>query len=136
LLAIPTAWAVAEPVPTTSASSGERVMRLKWTITDVRTDDIAPAGDSSGDTSQFTFKLTGRIGGSADYACTVVGTNYLCNGIIRLSDGDIYVATGPVDQALPAAIQGGTRAYQGIRGQFTKTANPDGTGTYTLTFRK
>lgn len=133
LLAIPTTWAIAEPQ---TSSSGDRVVRLNWTLTDIHTNDVAPTGDSSGDTAQFVFTLTGRISGSADYSCTVAGTHYICDGIIRLPDGDIYVSTGPVDQALPAAIVGGTHAYNGVRGQFTKTANPDGTGTYTLNFRK
>ena len=59
LLAIPTAWAVAEPATSSSGSSGERVIRLNWTITEARTDDIGPAGDSSGDTFQAAFRLTG-----------------------------------------------------------------------------
>ena len=60
LLAIPTAWAVAEPATSSSGSSGERVISLlNWTITEARTDDIGPAGDSSGDTFQAAVRLTG-----------------------------------------------------------------------------
>ena len=61
MLAIPTAWAVAETGTSSSGSSGERVVRLHWTITEARTDDIGPAGDSSGDTFQAAFRLTGYI---------------------------------------------------------------------------
>lgn len=136
LFSVPTAWAVATPPKPSPKPPGDQVMRLNWTITEVREGDVPPAGLSTGDTFHAAFKLTGKIRGTADYACSHVGTRAICTGILRLPDGDIYVATGPIDDSLPAAIQGGTFAYQGIRGQFTKTAKPDGTGTYTLTFRK
>lgn len=136
LLAIPTAWAVADTTSSTTTAAGERIMRLNWTITEIREGDVAPTGLSTGDTFQAAFQLTGRIRGTADYSCVHVETRAICDGIIRLADGDIYVSTGPIDDAQPAAILGGTRAYLGVRGQFTKTANPDGTGTYTLVYRK
>lgn len=136
LVSIPTVWAVADTTPTTTSASGERIMRLNWTITEIREGDVPPTGLSTGDTFQAAFKLTGKIRGTADYSCVHVQTRAICDGIIRLADGDIYVSTGPIDDAEPAPIVGGTKAYVGIRGQFTKTANPDGTGTYTLSYRK
>lgn len=115
-------------------SGNRKVLQLQWALTDKHDTDVPPAGTSSGDDSQFSFNLTGDARGTADYACTVVGTRYLCDGILRLPAGDIYVSTGPLDDSQPAAIVGGTKAYFGIRGQFKKTATPTGTGTYTLTY--
>ena len=40
LLAIPTAWAVADTTPSTVSTSGDRVMRLNWTITEIREGDV------------------------------------------------------------------------------------------------
>lgn len=70
LLAIPTAWAVADTDVSSSTTSGERVMRLNWTLTEARDGEVAPEGLSSGDTFQAAFLLAGRSTGSADYART------------------------------------------------------------------
>jgi hypothetical protein len=59
---------------------------------------------------------------------TVVATHFICQGIIRLPEGDIYTMTGPVDQHQPAAVGGGTRAFVGVTGQLTQQENPDDTG--------
>lgn len=138
LVAIPTLWAAADsPAAEPATQSGDRVMRLNWTRRDIHAIDNAPQGLSSGDTLEIAFGLTGQGKGSADYSCTAVTTHYLCDGVLRLPAGDIYVSTGPLDDTQPAAILGGTLAYQGIRGQFTKTASADGgSGTYTLVFRR
>jgi hypothetical protein len=135
LVAIPTTWAAADThSPSLSTSSRDQVMRLSYTPLNMHAGDVDPQGISSGDTLQVAFRLTGQVSGSADYACTAVNTIYLCSGVLRLPDGDIYVATGPTDDTLPAAIVGGTLDYAGITGQFTKRANPDGSGTYVLAF--
>ena len=99
------------------------------------THDVAPAGVSSGDTLQARFTLTGRHQGTADFAWTAVVTNYVCQGVIRLADGDLYADTGPVDETQPAAIVGGTRAFDGARGQFTQVEYPDDRGRWTITLR-
>ncbi len=66
LLAIPTAWAVADTDVSSSTTSGERVLRLNWTLTEARDGEVAPEGLSSGDTFQAAFLLAGRSTGSAD----------------------------------------------------------------------
>lgn len=127
----------ADPANTEPVSQSETVINLNWATEHHEYTDVGPEGPSSGDTTQFAFGITGDFDGTADYSCTVVQTNFICDGIIRLPDGDIYVMTGPVDQSEPAPIIGGTRSYAGIRGEFTKTANEDDTkGTYQLTFSK
>lgn len=141
-----TAWAVAAADDGTGNGNGagtERLARVKvidldWKREHAHFNDVAPEGTSSGDTVQFSFSLAGDMKGSADYSCVVVQTNFLCDGILRLPKGDIYVSTGPSgDQTEPAAIVGGTHAYSGIRGEFTKTADAEDTaGTYRLKFRK
>lgn len=134
--AIPTAWASADaarqPAVAASAHALKTVSTVQWTITAAHKVDIPPKGLSSGDTLQARFTFTGKTKGSADFACTAVTTHYLCQGIIRLRDGDLYVTTGPVDGDQPAAVEGGTRAYAGARGQFTQVEKPDGTGSWTI----
>jgi hypothetical protein len=139
LVAAPTAWAVADTTgSTTDAQAKEQVIRLSWTRQTFHAIDNAPTGLSSGDTLEISFALAGGVGkGSADYSCTAVTTHYLCDGVLRLPAGDIYVSTGPIDDTLPAAILGGTLSYQGVRGEFTKTATADGgAGTYTLSLKR
>ncbi|NYI70491.1 hypothetical protein GGQ54_001051 [Naumannella cuiyingiana] len=142
-MAASTSWAIASPgdngEDATSPKNlpGVRVLNLTWKREHAQINDIAPEGFSSGDTVQFAFSIAGEKKGSADYSCTVVQANFLCDGILRLSDGDIYVSTGPVDDSGPAAIVGGTGAYFGVRGEFVKTANAEDTaGTYNLRFRR
>lgn len=108
---------------------------LSWTA-DYTMHDLAPAGPSSGDTVQAHFRLTGKSTGTADFACTAVAANYLCQGVIRLRDGDLYAQTGPIDESQPAAIVGGTRAYDGARGQFTQVELSERTGTWTIMLRR
>jgi hypothetical protein len=84
----------------------------------------APSAFSWGDTLEATYTFTGDKKGTADFVCTVVATHFLCQGIIRLPDGDIYTQTGPIDPKQPAAIVGGTRAFVGVSGQFTQRETP------------
>jgi hypothetical protein len=67
-----------------------------------------------------------------DFSCVAVGTHFVCQGIIRLSDGDIYAEVGPVNETQPAAIVGGTRAFMGMTGQFTQKQDTDTTGVWTI----
>ncbi|TDT30109.1 hypothetical protein CLV29_3133 [Naumannella halotolerans] len=147
LFALSTTFATAapseEPAESNDSSSESSLgsgrvqhLDLSWTRVHAHFNDVAPEGTSSGDTVQFSKKITGRVKGSADYTCTVVQENFLCDGIIHLAKGDIYVSTGPLDDDVePAAILGGTGSYMGIRGQFTKTNNSDDSqGTYRLRF--
>lgn len=87
---------------------------------------------SSGDTLLAEYALTRGRKGTADFSCVAVVTHYVCQGIIRLGEGDIYAQAGPIDETQPAAIVGGTRAYVGVRGQFTQRENPDETGVWTI----
>jgi hypothetical protein len=64
------------------------------------------------------------------------GGHYLCQGIIRRRDGDLYAQTGPIDETQPVGIVGGTRAYNGARGEFTQVELPDETGTWTIKLRR
>jgi hypothetical protein len=135
-VAAPVAWAdqTGGAKGATAHSSTQERFVLSWTV-QATGQDIAPTGLSSGDTLQATFTLTGTRTGSADFACIAVGQHYLCQGIIRLADGDIYAQTGPVAEDQPAAIVGGTRRYDGVRGQFTQQEHDDGTGSWTLDLR-
>jgi hypothetical protein len=66
----------------------------------------APTTISNGDTIQAHYTLKGRMKGTSDWACTAVGTQFVCSGIIRLPKGDLYAASGPIDQDQPAAVLG------------------------------
>lgn len=137
--------AVAAVVPVTMASaspgdgSGLPSFRRSSTFTvawkldgPLHTTDLAPKGTSSGDTLEAAYLLTGKRSGTADYTCTAVGRHYLCSGVVRLPGGDVYVEVGPAEETQPAAVVGGTRAYEGVRGQFTQKENEDGTGSWTF----
>jgi hypothetical protein len=126
--AVPIAWS-----STPQARPGGTRITLRWAVS-FTTHDLAPTGPSSCDTLQAHFTLAGRMKGSADFACTAVDANYLCQGI-RLPGGDLYAQTGPVDETRPTAIVVGTRAYDGARGQFTQLERPIERGTWTITLR-
>src|SRR5882757_5538585 len=122
---VPIAWS-----STADARQGHpTVITLHWKFA-LTTHDLPPTGPSSGDTLQAHYALTGQKPGSADFTCTAVGANYVCQGIIRLHDGDLYAQVGPLDETQPAAIVGGTRAYDGARGQFTQVELPHDGGTW------
>jgi hypothetical protein len=135
--AVVTASGVA-PIAWSSTADGRHGTRpsvtLNWKVA-IATQDRPPAGPSNGDTLQATYTLTGRSKGSADFACTAVGPKYLCQGVIRLPDGDLYAQVGPDDETQPAAIVGGTRTYDGARGQFTQVEVADGRGTWSISLR-
>lgn len=133
---IPTAWASADASHQPAHATGTTVMTVHWRAAILHSVDTRPKGLSSGDTLQARFTLTGKMKGSADFACTAVAAHYLCQGIIRLPHGDLYAATGPVNDNEPAAIEGGTRAYAGVRGQFTQIEKPNGAGSWTITLRR
>jgi hypothetical protein len=120
----------------TSPSKPEtEAMTLAWKVS-YQTHLAAPPATNSGDTLQATYTFTGATRGTADFACTAVGTHWICQGIIRLDAGDIYAEAGPVDGTKPAAIVGGTRKFTGVSGQFSQHENGDETGTFTFDIHK
>lgn len=138
LLALPV-YLTMEPAASAKAPAPkwktERIS-LTWKVTSLKQHSADPKSVSSGDTLQAEYTLTGRRRGSADFSCVAVVTHFVCQGIIRLREGDIYAQVGPIDETQPAAIVGGTRAFMGMTGQFTQQENPDGqTGSWTLEFR-
>jgi hypothetical protein len=132
--AVVVAGAATAPIAWSSTPHGDQQIALTWTVA-FTTQDLPPSGASSGDTLQAHFTLTGKTKGTADFACTAVVENYLCQGIIRLRNGDLYAHSGPVDESQPAAIVGGTRAYDGARGQFTQVELSEQTGTWTISLQ-
>jgi hypothetical protein len=134
LLALPASLmlgpAASAKVPTPTEKT--EMLTLPWTLTSLSQHDARPTSVSSGDTLQAHYTLTGRMPGSADFSCVAVGTHFVCQGIIRLSDGDIYAEVGPVNETQPAAIVGGTRAFMGMTGQFTQKQDTDTTGVWTI----
>ena len=116
---------------TASAAATPETLVIPWTYTFVEHLAAAP-NVSSGDTLQATFTFTGNRPGSADYACTAVGEHFLCSGIIRLAEGDLYAQCCPVDESQFAAIVGGTRAFVGVTGQFSQRFTTADTGSWTL----
>ena len=129
-----TAWPAASATPPARKGRTE-TLTLPWKVS-FRQHDIPPTGISSGDTIQAQYTLTGKARGTADFACTAAGTHFLCQGIIRLPQGDIYAQTGPVDEDEPAAIVGGTRQFVGTTGQFRQQENEDDTGVWTLELQR
>jgi hypothetical protein len=126
--------------PTASANAPAskaktETITLPWKITSFRQHDVSPKGVSSGATVQAAFTLTGNRPGTADFSCVAVVTHFLCQGIIRLSEGDIYAEGVPVNETQPAAIVGGTRAFTGMTGQFTQQQNPGNTGVWIIELR-
>jgi hypothetical protein len=94
-----------------------------------------PPKVSSGDTLQANFVFTGSRPGSADFACTAVGDRFLCQGILRFADGDLYASCCPIDESQTAAIVGGTRAFVGVTGQFSQRFITEDTGFWTVELR-
>jgi hypothetical protein len=137
LLALPAYLMLGPTASATAPAPREKTetITLPWKITSFRQHDASPKGVSSGDTIQAEYTVTGNRPGTADFSCVAVGTHFLCQGIIRLSEGDIYAQVGPVNETQPAAIVGGTRAFMGMTGQFTQQQNPDNTGVWTIEFR-
>ncbi|HUL51471.1 MAG TPA: hypothetical protein VLU94_02685 [Candidatus Nitrosotalea sp.] len=126
---------LAWPAASVSANDKGETLVIPWTVT-FQIHQQSPDKISSGDTLQAEYTLTGRHGGTSDWYCTVVGTRFLCNGIIRLPAGDIYAASGPIDEQQPAAILGGTRAYVGVSGEFTQEELTENTGVWKLKLRR
>ena len=134
LLALP-AYLMLGPTASAKAPAAKaetETITLPWKMTSFRQHDVSPKGVSSGATVQAAFTLTGHRRGSADFSCVAVVTHFLCQGIIRLSEGDIYAQGVPINETQPAAIVGGTRAFMGMTGQFTQQQNPDNTGVWTI----
>jgi hypothetical protein len=127
ILAVTFAWSASFAAP----SSRTATLTIPWKVRFLA-HQSAPPAYSWGDTLQATYTFTGGKAGTADFVCTVVADHFLCQGIIRLPEGDIYTMTGPVDPKQPAAVVGGTRAFVGVTGQFTQQENPDDTGTWSI----
>jgi hypothetical protein len=134
LLALPASLLLgpAASAKTPAPTEKTETLTLPWKLTSLNQHDASPTGVSSGDTLQAQYTLTGRTPGSADFTCVAVGTHFVCQGIIRLSEGDIYAEVGPVNETQPAAIVGGTRAFMGMTGQFTQKQDTDTTGVWTI----
>jgi hypothetical protein len=128
LVALVFAWSATLAAP---GSKKTDMLTIPWKVM-FQLHQSAPPAFSWGDTLQATYTFTGDKKGTADFVCTVVATHFLCQGIIRLPDGDIYTQTGPIDRKQPAAIVGGTRAFVGVSGQFTQQENADDTGKWFL----
>jgi hypothetical protein len=114
-----------------SATSKPEILVVPWKYT-FQEHLAAPPKVSSGDTLQATFTFTGSRPGTADFACTAVGDRFLCQGVLRFADGDIYAGCCPVDETQTAAIVGGTRAFVGVTGQFSQRFITADTGFWTL----
>jgi hypothetical protein len=114
-----------------SPAAKTQMLSLPWRVS-FQEHLAAPPALSWGDTLQATYTFTGATAGTADFVCTAVAGHFVCEGILRLPEGDIYTMTGPVDEKQPAAIIGGTRAYVGVTGQFTQQENGDDTGKWVL----
>ena len=123
--------------PATLASSEPKTetITIPWKVV-FELHQATPLALTWGDTLQATYTFTGDKTGTADFVCTVVANHFVCQGIIRLPEGDIYTMVGPIDEHQPAAIVGGTREFVGVTGQFTQQENPDDTGTWILELRK
>lgn len=121
--------AFAAPAPKTAT------ITIPWKVV-FQLHQATPPAISWGDTLQATYTFTGGKTGTADFVCTAVSAHFLCQGIMRLPEGDIYTLTGPVDGHQPAAIVGGTRAFVGVTGQFTQQENPNDTGKWILELRE
>jgi hypothetical protein len=130
LVASAFAWSASLAAPAARTDT----LTISWEVS-FQSHQSAPPAYSWGDTLQATYTFTGSKTGTADFVCTVVATHFICQGIIRLPEGDIYTMTGPVDQHQPAAVVGGTRAFVGVTGQFTQQENPDDTGKWFLELR-
>jgi hypothetical protein len=127
--ALPLAWL------SSSSESKTEAMTLSWRVS-YQEHLGAPPATSSGDTLQATYTLTGATHGTADFACTAVGTHWICQGIIRLESGDIYAETGPIDGTQPAAVVGGTRKFAGVTGQFFQHELGNDAGNWTIELRE
>lgn len=108
-----------------SARATIKVTYVEHAITDT-VGDVAPAGDSVGDTLGFANPVfdaqnTKQVG-TDNGACwrTAVGKSWECVWTLLLSDGQITVE-GPYLDAGDSvlAITGGTGVYQTARGQMT-----------------
>ena len=117
------------------AAHATKKIIIEWEVS-FQQHQANPPELSWGDTLQATYTFTGGRTGTADFVCTVVAAHFLCQGIIRLPEGDIYALTGPVDDHQPAAIVGGTRAFVGVTGQFTQQETSDNTGLWSLDLRR
>ena len=134
LLAVAT-YFMTGPTASATAPTPEgkiETITLPWKMTSFRQHSANPKSVSSGDTIQAGYTLTGGRHGTADFSCVAVGTHFICQGIIRLGEGDIYAQVGPINPTQPAAIVGGTRAFVGETGQFTQQENADSTGVWTI----
>ena len=117
------------------AAATTKKIIIEWEVS-FQQHQANPPELSWGDTLQATYTFTGGRTGTADFVCTAVAAHFLCQGIIRLPEGDIYVLTGPVDEHQPAAIVGGTQAFVGVTGQFTQQEISDNTGLWSLDLRR
>ena len=109
-------------------------------------DDVAPAGDSSGDQVSFTEPVFAadnrtRLGRALFLNTFQDDQGVLVAGALRLRDGTITLAGARVNGAGSLAVTGGTGAYAAARGSYSETAKPlqvlgeDGPSRHRVTIR-
>ncbi len=131
---------------TASKASGTLKLVVEFDRNAGARDDVAPAGDSSGDqvsSSQPLFAADNhtRLGRAMFLNTFQDDQGVLVAGALRLRDGTITLAGARVNGAGSLAVTGGTGAYAGARGTYGETAKPlqvlgeDGPSRHRVTIR-